>query len=518
MIISYLNELHIRTKLTLLITTVSAIAIALLCLGVIFYDLSTLREELSSQQRSLLQIVNRNISAAIVFGDVNAINENLALYQYQPDVMAVSVIDANNGSIASYVRENQPLVDGILPAAIDWDNQTPVNNAFFIQEEIYFDSGLIGYSRVLVSLEVLEDKVWFYVNLGALAMSIILIIAFVIARRFARLFSEPLEELVETAKEVSKSGDYSARALPHSSDEVGLLTRYFNEMLEEIERRDKGHVRQQYSLEQLVESKTHEIRSALEKSEAASQAKSEFLANMSHELRTPLNAILGFSEIMFEELFGAHTSNKYKEYSCLIHESGAHLLDIINDLLDLTKVAAGKTELRIESTNITEIANEVIEMMSVRAQRKHQQLSLSVNDEIPAVNCDRRIIKQILVNLISNAVKFTHENGKIQLVLDAPDKGFVRIRVCDTGLGMTEEEIRVAMQPFGQAQSILSRSHEGTGLGLPLVQQFLELHKANLHIQSTPGKGTDVGVKLPIGETSNAQPAKEARPIVLANH
>ena len=495
---AFFDTLHFRTKLTVLITAVSAVAIGMLCIGIILFDISSFRQDLSAQQRSLLKIVNSNIAAAIVFEDSVAIKENLDFYRYQPDIIAVSVTNASKTEVAAFTSSSHSHIPA-MPAVLNTvaGDQT-FEGGLYLQEPVTFDGEIIGYSRALVSLDALNAKVWFYVRLGLIAVTLTLIVAFAIARRFARVFSAPIEHLVETAKEISKSSDYSMRAQPSSNDEVGDLTRYFNEMLGEIDLRDKGLLEQKHSLEQLVERKTHEIRVALEESEASSQAKSEFLANMSHELRTPLNAVLGFSEVMKMEIFGTHSNAKYKDYAALIHESGTHLLDIINDLLDLAKVEAGKTELMIEASDITRITNEVMEMMGVWAQRKNQDLSFEVHDEIPAVHCDRRMIKQVLVNLISNAIKFTPEGGTVKVTLEKPPTDFVRIIIADTGIGMTTEEIEVAMQPFGQAQSILSRSHEGTGLGLPLVEQFLDMHKAKMRIQSMPGKGTEISVMLPV--------------------
>ncbi|MBL4790374.1 MAG: HAMP domain-containing protein [Kordiimonadaceae bacterium] len=496
---AFLNDLDIRSKLTLLITVVSAAVISLMCVAIILYDLSTFRTDLTSQQQNLLKIVNSNISAAIVFGDQAAIDENLALYRYQPDVLSVSVTDALKQEIGSY-KAPRPNASAVMPDLQIADISTlDMQGAFYLQESIILDGELIGYSRALVSLDALDRKVWLYIQLGLGAVTITLFFAFAIARRFARAFSEPIENLVRTAKQVSRSADYSIQVQPSSNDEVGDLTRYFNRMLNEINRRDKGLLQQKQTLEDLVEKKTQELRAALEKSETASRAKSEFLANMSHELRTPLNAVLGFSEVMAQELYGPHADKKYHEYAGLIHQSGSHLLNIINDLLDLAKVEAGQMDLAVEPTDFGKIMTEVADMMGVWAIRKNQHLRLDMPDELRTVHCDSRMIKQVFLNLLSNAVKFTPAQGDITVTVRDASLDFIEIQVADTGKGMTPEELTIAMQPFGQAQSVLSRSHEGTGLGLPLVEQFLELHDAEMHIKSAPGIGTTVTVKLPIG-------------------
>jgi signal transduction histidine kinase len=488
--------IHFRTKLTILFMVVSAIAIAILCTGVVVYEISTYRGELVERHQNLLRTVNSNVAAALVFDDQRVITENLNIYRYQGDLLAVAVFDNKDNVLGSYSAPG-PVGVSALSGLVDVGGMR-LDGAIFLQENIGLQGDVIGYSRAIVSLSGIDEKISLYIRLGMLAVAVTLIASFAAARIFASALSKPVEDLVDTAKLVSHSGDYSQRVQPRTSDEIGELAKYFNEMLGEIERRDKGLHRQKFSLERLVESKTREIQAALDISEAASQAKSEFLANMSHELRTPLNAILGFSEVMILEAFGPHANEKYKDYSQSINESGAHLLDIINDLLDLAKVEAGQTELRLEEIDVTTIATEVIEMMAVWAQRKEQKLSLRISDELPHVECDRRMIKQVLVNLVSNAVKFTPDNGEITVTLEKPEGDYVRAVVADTGRGMTSDEIKVAMLPFGQAQSILSRSHEGTGLGLPLVEQFLDLHNAKMQIKSEPGEGTEVSLMLPI--------------------
>ncbi len=240
-----------------------------------------------------------------------------------------------------------------------------------------------------------------------------------------------------------------------------------------------------------------ELRTSRDAAELANRTKSEFLANMSHELRTPLNAILGFSEIIRAETLGPIGDPRYKEYASDIHRSGKHLLEIINDILDLSKVEAGRLEVHPETISVAEVVDQCIRLMRERARRGGISLSVAVEPIDLEVVADRRLVKQILLNLLSNAVKFTPEGGKITVRARQLPDGACLLCVADTGIGMSPDEIKKALVPFGQVDSVFTRRHEGTGLGLPLVQAFVQAHGGTLEIQSEKGKGTRADVILP---------------------
>jgi PAS domain S-box-containing protein len=236
---------------------------------------------------------------------------------------------------------------------------------------------------------------------------------------------------------------------------------------------------------------------AKEAAEAANQTKSQFLANMSHELRTPLNAIIGFSEMMQNELFGPLGNKHYGEYARDIFESGSHLLNLINDILDVSKLEAGKIELQETRCDIAGIARSALRIVAERAENEKVTIDLDVPGDLPAIRADERRLKQIFLNLLSNAVKFTPEGGKIVFTAEAPTDGGITIEVRDTGIGMTAEQIPRAMVPFVQIDSALARRYDGTGLGLPLTKSLVELHGGRLTIDSTPGEGTVVRLSFP---------------------
>ena len=241
------------------------------------------------------------------------------------------------------------------------------------------------------------------------------------------------------------------------------------------------------------------------RAEGANKAKSDFLANMSHELRTPLNAIIGFSEIMESGMFGALGSERYHEYCHDIRESGRYLLDVINDILDMSKIEAGRLKLSIETLRLDEIVNEAMRVMSLKTGEKN----LAVVSEVPpgfAVQCDRRAIKQIMLNLLSNAVKFTEQGGRV-VVRAKMSRRSTLILIEDSGIGISREALKKLGRPFEQVESQFTKTYKGSGLGLAIAKSLAELHHGAMKIRSAEGIGTTVIVRLPAAPSFPAEAA-----------
>jgi signal transduction histidine kinase len=243
---------------------------------------------------------------------------------------------------------------------------------------------------------------------------------------------------------------------------------------------------------------------AQRQAEYANRSKTEFLANMSHELRTPLNAILGFSELLQLEMLGP-IGAKYAEYAGDIHRSGEHLLALVNDVLDLSKLEAGKLALNESDVNVASLATECLRLMASRAESGKLTLGTACTPDLAPLRADARSLRQLLLNLLSNAVKFTPEGGSVSLGAATRRDGGIDLWVTDTGIGMLPAEIEIALQPFGQIDSKLSRKNHGTGLGLPICKSLMELHGGSLEVASEPGCGTTITAHFPAARTIAAR-------------
>jgi two-component system cell cycle sensor histidine kinase PleC len=237
--------------------------------------------------------------------------------------------------------------------------------------------------------------------------------------------------------------------------------------------------------------------------ELASRAKSEFIANMSHELRTPLNAIIGFADML--HVLQISEPQKVEQYSSYIKQAAEHLLMLINGILDISKIQAGSLTVEPEPVRLSEALASCLLIIEGRAREKLIEIDNRCRPDLPLVHADPLRVKQILINILSNAVKFTPSKGQITIEASARPDGFVSLIIADTGIGMTPQELEVAKRPFGQVESSLSRSHEGTGLGLPISVALARLHGGSLGIESQKGKGTRISLNLPIQQDEGRQ-------------
>ena len=280
---------------------------------------------------------------------------------------------------------------------------------------------------------------------------------------------------------------------------IGLTTWHMRGMRSLQERAlDRTKLAAAYDdLEKMVAARTVELEHARTTAEEANNTKSKFLAAMSHELRTPLNAILGFSGTMKEEVFGPIGNKKYKEYLDDIHHSGKHLLNLINDILDVSAIEEGALELTEEKVSLAKVVDESIQLLFPRMEFGKVTITSSIDKTIPPLFVDERRIKQVFLNLLSNAVKFTPEGGNVAVSAQINRAGSLCVRVIDTGIGMDDKGIKISLSRFGQTGDNLVLRQEGTGLGLPLAKKMMEEHGGTLEIVSSKGQGTTVTVSFP---------------------
>jgi signal transduction histidine kinase len=281
---------------------------------------------------------------------------------------------------------------------------------------------------------------------------------------------------------------------------LGLVGALFDEHLASRAAREARrlhrHVAKLEATKRELEATTEQLRDALDAAAAGSQAKSQFLATMSHELRTPLNAVIGFAEILTMQVFGPLGNPRYHDYVRDIHRSGTHLLDLINDVLDIARLDVGHLELQEETVDLGDAVAECTTMVSTQAETASIGLETDLRAPLPTVYADKRRLQQVLINLLSNAIKFTPAGGTVRISAAKGESGVI-ISIADTGIGIAPADIPKALERFGQVDSRISRTYEGAGLGLPLAKQLIELHGGTLTIDSAVGQGTTVTVTLP---------------------
>jgi len=353
-------------------------------------------------------------------------------------------------------------------------------------------------------------------ELRSLVLYSVLAIAFVIAVLasfigFRLIVTRPLRLLIQSIRHSAATGERMPVAFD-SRDELGVVVTAYNDMLSREGKRERdlnaaygelkdsqaALARLNHSLERMVSERTKELETEKLRAETANHAKSQFLANMSHELRTPLNAIIGFSEIMGSEMFGPLGNPRYRAYVSDINLSGEHLYNLINDILDLSKIEAGRFELKDEEIDFQEIVDAAIRIVAERAATARLTLATELAPELMHIRGDRVKLKQVLVNLLSNAIKFTEPGGTVTIKAWTPERGGLVFQVADTGIGIAPEDIPTALARFGQVDDTLSRKRQGgTGLGLPLSKALAEAHGGSLELQSQQAVGTTVTVCLP---------------------
>jgi len=525
----------LRRKLlsVMLLTTLVALVVALGAM--IAYDLSAYHRSWTSDVSGQAALIGRTTAPALEFDDVRMAGENLALLRLQPKVRAAAIYGPRGQVFATYAA---PGVAPDFPPAPGADGvRTEADNVLVFKRIVA--NGQVGQAGQVLGTVYLRaqyelyDRILSYAGIAAVVALLAMAVAWLVSNRLQRVITQPILAMGAAAREVVEQRDYSRRVGKTGDDEVGALVDAFNEMMGEIEQRtqaleasniekarevDDRRLAQQevMRLNEELERRVQQRTAQLERSNAdlvvashaadqANRAKSEFLSNMSHELRTPLNAIIGFGQLLARADPRTSTPERNKTFVGHIVEAGHHLLTLINDILNLAQIEAGRLSLSVESVLLADVLAECRTLTESMAAQRNIRLLFSSTDDL-LVKADRTRLKQVLLNLVSNAIKYNREMGSVAVDTLRSGPELIRISVQDTGLGMRPDQVEALFQPFnrlGQETGV----QEGTGIGLVVTKRLVELMGGSIGVSSTPGSGSVFWIELQAGEPMLVQRA-----------
>jgi signal transduction histidine kinase/CheY-like chemotaxis protein len=516
-----LQNLSIKRKLTLITMLTSSAALVLSALSFLIYDLVSFRHLLIQDLMTQAEIIGYNSAGAMEFKDVPAATATLSALTAKEDVVAAGLYARDSKMFAHYSRNNS-VIPSLLPAHSQDKGYRFEGGYLQVFHDVTLNGERLGTLFLQSDMRQWSLRAKRYAGILCIFVLISGLFALLVSSRLQRLISRPILHLEDTMRMVSANRNYGVRATKSYGDEIGRLIDGFNTMLSEIQQRDtalRGANEElksrtgELEKEILYRKQTQEeLLKAKHTAEEASRAKSTFLANMSHELRTPLNAIIGYSEMLEEETRESGMSDSVQDLR-KIQSAGKHLLSLINDVLDLSKIEAGKMGLHLENFDVAPLIDEMIHTLQPAASKNGNTIHVNVASRVGAMHADVTKVRQILFNLLSNACKFT-DHGTISVEVDeskVEGRDWVRFRVTDTGIGITAKQKENLFHEFSQADASIARKYGGTGLGLAITYRFVQLMKGRISVESEPGKGATFTVHLPaqlVAETSeSARPA-----------
>jgi signal transduction histidine kinase/DNA-binding response OmpR family regulator len=521
----------IARKLTWTNMLVSGVALLLACSAFFAYDFYTFRSSIVRNLSLEAEIIGSNTVSALLFDDAQSADKTLSALTISPSIMNAAIYKSNGQLFATYARTSGEAPPSLhdLPTG-ETTTHWFENNQIILVDSIVLDGKNVGFVSIRSDLHAINTRLRSYTLITAIVLLISLVVALLISEVSQRVISKPIVQLAETARTISHEKSYSIRAATTANrDEVSTLIDSFNEMLDQIQQRDMALLGAQGELEKRVEERTEQLAAANRELELrnrevehATQLKSKFLASMSHELRTPLNAIVGFSDLLAEQAPG-QLNPKQLRFVQHIKQGSTHLLQLINDILDLSKIEAGQLEFRYEDFEIKDALPEVLSTIRPLAMAKNITVSQSSAAGL-VIYADRVRFKQVLYNLLSNAVKFTPNGGRVDIKAYSQAKR-VHVSVSDTGIGIRPEDHTLVFEEFRQVEGS-TNAHEGTGLGLAISKRLVEEQGGTISLESELGKGSKFTISFPVGEQGSAleeqasvSPAQvnaaESNPLVL---